>query len=113
MWPFRRKPLLDTETARWHLDNFAWLIRNHGQHSHFAGARLVLPSQDFFAANGREGHALALELFDQVKAYCGLGHAAIALVQTDSPPAQAGRPIIHHGVQAAGTYSWEIGRAHV
>ncbi|CAM5763968.1 hypothetical protein LMIY3S_00989 [Labrys miyagiensis] len=110
MWPFRRKPLLDSDTARWHLDNFAWLVRNHGQHSRFADAQLVLPSKDFFETDDQKGHAMALRLFGQVKAYCGLGESDIALVQTDSPPSQAGGLVINHGKHAAGTYSWGWGR---
>jgi hypothetical protein len=106
MWPFRRKPLLDSDTARWHLDNFAWLIRSHGQRSRFAQARLVLPSQDHFVTDGREGHALALKLFEQVKTYCGLDQADIPLVQTGSLPSQAGGLVVDHGRQALGTYSW-------
>ncbi len=93
MWPFRRNPLLDADTARWHLDNFAWLIRSHGGRSRFAEARLVLPAPEYFAAGGLEGHALALRLFDQVKAYCGLEQANVRLVQTNSPPSQPGRMI--------------------
>ena len=79
MWPFRRKPLLDIETARWHLDNFAWAIRNHGRRTGFSQARLVLPAKGFFTAGGLAGHALALALFDEVKAYCGLAASPVGL----------------------------------
>jgi hypothetical protein len=30
MWPFARKPVVDDETAAWHVDNFAWHIRQFG-----------------------------------------------------------------------------------
>ena len=30
MWPFRRKPIVDDETAAWHAENFAWLVREFG-----------------------------------------------------------------------------------
>ena len=92
MWPFPPKPLLGADMARWHLDNFAWLIRSHGQRSRFAEARLVLPSPDFFATEGQQGHALALALFGNIKAYCGMGDADIALVQADGPPARIDSP---------------------
>lgn len=26
IWPFKSKPLLDEETANWHLNNFEWLV---------------------------------------------------------------------------------------
>lgn len=102
MWPFRRKPLLDAAAERWHLDNFAWLVRNHGKRSRFAEARLVLPSQDFFAADGQEGHALAVKLFEQVKAYSGMGEADIALRLAGSPPSRLGTPEVTYAAETLG-----------
>jgi len=30
MWPFKRKPIVDADTAEWHADNCAWLAASFG-----------------------------------------------------------------------------------
>ena len=87
MWPFRRKPIVDADTAAWHLDNFAWLVRQFGTEA-FAETQLVLPKPGFFVSDGEEGHALALRIFDQVKDYCGMENWDVDLVPDDNPLAR-------------------------
>jgi len=53
MWPFKRKPIVDAETAAWHADNFAWLIRQFGNRA-FAETELVLPKPGFFRFDGEQ-----------------------------------------------------------
>ncbi len=30
MWRFKPKPIVDDDTAAWHLENFTWLIEEFG-----------------------------------------------------------------------------------
>jgi hypothetical protein len=85
IWPFRRKSIVDAETAAWHADNFAWLIRQFGGRAAFAKSALVLPKPGFFTFDGEQGHALALSIFEQVKAYCGVSDWEVDLVPDDNP----------------------------
>jgi hypothetical protein len=90
MWPFARKLIVDDDTAAWHIDNFAWLIRQFGGGAGLAQSKLVLPGPGFFVADGESGHALALRIFDQVKAYCGMSDWEVDLVADDNPLADQG-----------------------
>ena len=80
MWPFKRQPLLDPDTARWHVDNACWLLRNLGRTPMFNETRLVLPAPGFFDTGGVEGHALAEAIFHKVKAYAGMSGWPVELV---------------------------------
>jgi len=81
MWPFKRKPIVDADTARWHAENFAWLVASFGGSRTFATVDLVLPRPGFFPFDGEEGHAKALRIFEQVKDYCGMREWPVCLVQ--------------------------------
>jgi hypothetical protein len=72
MWPFKRRPVVDADTAQWHVNNFAWLVETFGGNDAFAEATLVLPKPGFFPSDGEEGHARALRIFERVKHYCGM-----------------------------------------
>jgi hypothetical protein len=87
MWPFTRKPIVDADTAAWHLDNFAWLIREFGP-PEFAQSRLILPRPGYFATDGEQGHALALRIFNQVKTYCRMSDWEVDLVPDRNPLAE-------------------------
>ncbi len=67
MWPFKRKHLLDADTAAWHLENFEWLVRCWAPGGSFAASRLVLPQAAFFPVQGETGHALAELLLRHVQ----------------------------------------------
>jgi hypothetical protein len=71
MWPFTRKPIVDDETAAWHVENFTWLIEEFGPAA-LAHTKLVLPTAKYFRTAGEKGHELAIMIFDQVGAYCGM-----------------------------------------
>jgi hypothetical protein len=88
MWPFRQSPLVDADTAAWHAENFAWLIRQFGGAMTFAETRLILPRPGFFAAADGHGHARALNILEQVKAYCGMADWDVELVADDNPLAR-------------------------
>lgn len=80
MWPFARKP-----TAAWHVDNFAWLIRQFGGAAGLAKSNLVLPMPGYFVTEGEKGHAFALLIFEQIKAYCGMADWEADLIADDNP----------------------------
>jgi hypothetical protein len=85
MWPFARRPIVDDETAAWHIDNFAWLVRQFGGSAGLTQSKLVLPGPGFFVADGETGHALALRIFDQVKTHCGMSDWEVDLVADTNP----------------------------
>jgi hypothetical protein len=85
MWPFTRKPVVDDDTAAWHVENFAWLVRQFGGAAGLAHSKLVLPGPGFFVADGESGHALAVRIFDQVRAYCGMTDWEVDLIADDNP----------------------------
>jgi hypothetical protein len=90
MWPFTRRPIVDADTASWHLENFTWLVQQFGRNGAFARLKLVLPKPDYFAIGGKRDHAFALRVFDQIKAYCGMAAWEADLVADDNPLARRG-----------------------
>jgi hypothetical protein len=90
--PFTRKSIVDDDTAAWHIDNFAWLVRQFGGAAGLAKAELVLPGPGFFVTDGETGHAFALRVFDQIKAYCGMSDWEVELVADDNPLANENAP---------------------
>jgi hypothetical protein len=82
MWPLRRRPIVDDDTAAWHVENFAWLLRQFGG---LKKSTLVLPKPGYFIADGETGHAFALRIFEQVKAYCGMADWPADLAADDNP----------------------------
>jgi hypothetical protein len=113
MWPFKRKPLVDADTATWHTENFAWLVTTFGKNRAFADSALVLPRPGFFPSDGETGHARAERIFAQVKDYCGLRDWPVELIADDDPAAaHAAAPTLSvlnvtplEGEQAQGTFS--------
>ncbi|WP_443747215.1 hypothetical protein [Asticcacaulis solisilvae] len=72
MWPFKRQPLLDEDTAQWHIDNACWFLRHFGRTPMVADARLVLPGRGYFRLRGDlAGIDLAREILKQMKAFIG------------------------------------------
>jgi len=83
MWPFAKKPVVDADTAAWHVENFQWLARQFGGAA-FTQTKLVLPKPGFFISDGEQGHALALRIFTQVKRYCSMDDWDVELVADDN-----------------------------
>jgi hypothetical protein len=109
MWPFKRKPIVDSDTAQWHVDNFTWLVATFGGNGAFADSVLVLPKPGFFPADGQEGHAKALHILERVKHYCGMDDWPVELVPDHNPVADRSSTISVaapvHGKHALGTFS--------
>ncbi len=80
MWPFKRQPLLDNDTARWHVDNMCWLLRNLARTPMFETTKSVLPAPGFFITDTLSGHAMAETLFKQIKVYAGMTDWPVQLV---------------------------------
>jgi hypothetical protein len=85
MWPFSRKLVVDADAADWHVENFAWLVQQFGGAKGVAQSKLVLPKPGYFIAEGEQGHAFAIRIFDQVKAYCGMTDWPVDLESDDNP----------------------------
>ncbi|WKL57768.1 hypothetical protein Q1W73_01945 [Asticcacaulis sp. ZE23SCel15] len=80
MWPFKEAPFLDHDTARWHVDNMCWLIRNLANTPSFTETKMILPTPGFFVTGDKTGHALAEAIFAQVKKYAGMEDWPVQLV---------------------------------
>ena len=92
MWPFTHKAVVDDETATWHIDNFAWLIRRFGGSEGLTHSKLILPRPGFFVTDDETGHAFAQRIFDQTKGYCGMSDWQVDLVADDNPLAEQAAP---------------------
>jgi hypothetical protein len=79
MWPFKRQPLLDDDTARWHVDNMCWLLRNLARTSIVRESRLILPGPHSYRLGKATGEELALLIFEQTKAFAGMVNWPLAL----------------------------------
>ena len=110
MWPFKRKPLLDAETADWHIDNFEWLTRNYAASTKLNKVRLVLPKEGFFPADGEQGHALALRIFARIKVYADINDWPVDL-EMGASLQQKSRSLlqVRGGAEALGTFEAAAG----
>ena len=92
MWPFRRRPVVDDETAGWHAENFDWLERCFGS---VAESELILPTGEFFDTRREDGAVDVAALFDEIKGHCGMADWPITLVPDDDGQTSArdGSPI--------------------
>jgi hypothetical protein len=89
MWPFTSRPVVDADTAAWHVENFDWLMRQFGGGKAFETTKLVLPKPGFFDSEGEQGHALAQRIFSQVKIHCGMFGWEATLAADDNPLSRA------------------------
>jgi hypothetical protein len=108
MWPFTSKPIVEADTAQWHVDNFAWLVATFGGNNAFADSVLVLPKPGFFPTDGQEGHDRALHILERVKHYCGMGDWPVELVPDHNPAAERSTMSVAmpvHGKHALGTFA--------
>jgi hypothetical protein len=72
-----------------------------------AHTKLVLPAGGYFVAGKEEGHAFAVRIFDQVKAYCGMADWEVELVADDNPlaePAAVSAVMVAPQKHALGTF---------
>jgi len=79
MWLFKRQPLLNNDTARWHVDNMCWLLRNLARTPVVQESRLILPGPHCYRFGKATGEALAMRIFEQTKAFAGMADWPLAL----------------------------------
>jgi hypothetical protein len=79
MWPFKHRPLLDDDVARWHVDNACWLLRNLARTPVTRESRLILPGAGCYRFGKATGHDLAMRIFDQTKAFAGMADWPLTL----------------------------------
>ena len=115
-WLNKSKQVVDPETADWHIENFLWLMREFDGADAFNEAALVLPSVKFFKSSGKTGNALACEIFEQVKAYCGMADWPVTLVADDNPLAKNQPGLMYQPAAqkyALGTFSVDQGEIEI
>src|SRR5262249_18788775 len=93
-----------------------WLIGEFGGKDGLAESHLVLPKPGFFKFEGEQGHALALRLFNQVRAYCGMSDWEVDLIPDDNPLAATPVPsvaMVQPQKHAAGTFGVDGNRVQI
>lgn len=104
MWG--KKRFLDPEVEEWHLECWAWLMRNLGGVEVLRETPLVLPTADFFPKPGGEGHAVAETIFFRVRDLMGLAQWPCTLVEREDTSAEVGEflRLQPQGKPVAGTF---------
>ena len=69
---FRSRLPIDRDEYDWLLAVFAWLVQTIDRDKAYREARTILPTIDFFPPSRLEGHARAVELFEQVRGHAGM-----------------------------------------
>lgn len=112
MWPFKSKPVIDTETVDWQLGCFEWLLKEFGADLPVTHRQLILPKPGFFPVEGEKGHALAVRLFETVKHHAGMADWPVTLIADPAVPQfDIGTYQPQPLKQAAGTFSIQPGQA--
>jgi hypothetical protein len=109
LWPFQKSNVLSDKSEAWMQSHFEWLIEQFGEMTDFRNRSIVLPTPEAFKTGGKQGHELAVHLFDQVKFHAGMSKFAVNLVPLEpSYPDYEGdnliKPVYDDGA-AAGIYS--------
>lgn len=72
-WPFGKPgSFLDAESEAWHVETWAWLLRNMGGVDALRQAPLVTPTTSFFPSTDALGHARVAEVLDAIKMLAGM-----------------------------------------
>lgn len=99
---------LDRDVEDWHIETWAWLIKNGSRKARpdFFDTKLVLPDANCFPETNAQGHDKAWHIFDAVRIYAGMDGWAVDLVAQQE---EAGRLsdlayVKTDGACAAGTF---------
>lgn len=108
---FGRGRFLDASVEDWHIECWAWLIRN-GVDDGLDGFRktdLVVPTQAFFPPTNEIGHAKAQFVFNTVQALAGMKDWPVRLVAQGALPAALSEKafVIHANNPCAGTFRYD------
>lgn len=100
--------LLDPDTRSWLNDAARWAVTSFGGMRQIEETRLVLPTIEFFSANGETGTALAELIFAQTKTHAGMADWPCRLMaQPEAPKAEIAPTLAQqfHTAAPAGTFS--------
>lgn len=106
----KRPRFLDSETAEWQVDTFVWLISNLEGWQRFQETELVLPTAEFYPAEGLSGEPLAQRLFELSKKHAEMSDWPVKLEAQDADPDALVAPTLAvKGLPSspAGTIRWD------
>jgi len=109
LWnPFQSKPLLSEENELFQVETYRWLLTYFGGDNFYEGAKLILPTEEFFPSNVSSEEEAARHTFEQVKIYAGLENWSCVLeIQDEDPNLVVGEALIVQNVEQNphGTFS--------
>lgn len=92
---FKSKAFLDPEDEAWHLEAWAWLLRNWGGAEDLRRSPLVTPTPEYFPSSKAVGHARAAHFFDLIKRHAKMeGWDCRLEPQPEKPNPQVSRFVI-------------------
>ena len=86
---FKSARFLDADLEDWHLETWAWLMRNRGGMAQIQASAIALPTRDFFPPSDRVGEARAEHIFDCVRRHMGLETWPCQIEAIHGPPPSA------------------------
>ena len=104
---FKDQTYLGPDLEAWHLETWAWLMRQFGGVARLATTPTVLPNRSFFPPTEADGHARAEHIFACVKRLMGMADWPCALEPRSRPPGSvrvAELSFLNTGGSAAGTF---------
>jgi hypothetical protein len=114
MWGKRR--FLDPELEQWHLECWAWLLRNLGGLDALRDGPLVTPTGAFFPRVDGDDHEKALAVFQRVRALMGLEEWPCELVARERTNVAVGEFLVlqpEGGKSIAGTFESADGVVYI
>lgn len=86
---FKRARFLDADLEDWHLETWAWLMRNRGGMARIEASAIILPIRDFFPPSESVGEARAEHIFDCARRHMGLETWPCQIEAVHGPPPSA------------------------
>ncbi|MDJ0807412.1 MAG: hypothetical protein QNJ78_11315 [Gammaproteobacteria bacterium] len=81
---FEKKALLETASADWLFEAFAWSLENFDANLFYHHTQLILPTNQFFPGRVDNVDGMANLIFDRVKQYAGVSHWPTRLADQSS-----------------------------
>lgn len=81
---FWNRDIVDTHTAEWVEEAFAWLIETLGPDAFFVETSLVEPTRSFFDVPGGDSHETALAVFERIKELMGMTEWPCELLRSEA-----------------------------
>lgn len=70
---FKSKSIISSDDTEFQIATFKWLLRNFGGKDFHENTRLVLPTREYFPSKVESEDEAAIETFESVKRYAGMG----------------------------------------